>query len=269
MQHEGVSFILATGGPSMVKAAYSSGTPAIGVGSGNAPVLIAQDADIQLAAQQIVASKSFDNGLICAPEHNLVVDIRIKDAFIDALQASSAAILTPGEATAFMEHCIDPEKNHIKAEFIGKSAAFVAKQIGVRRDTPIKLLVIPTTKVDSKDALSHEILLPVLSMFTVKDEEEGITLSHELLKIDGSGHTAIIYSQDADLIKRFSLAIPTGRILVNASGVQGSIGIGTGLAPTMTLGCGTFGGNSTTDNITYQHLLNRKRIAYYIPEKSQ
>jgi len=268
MQHDGVSFILATGGPSMVKAAYSSGTPAIGVGSGNAPVLIARDADIQKAAEQIVSSKSFDNGVVCASEQNLIVNAHIKLQFISALEAAGAAVLSKEEKDIFLERSVDLEKNHFKLDLIGKSAAFLAEKSGIIRDFPIKLIVVSAEKVDPQDILSHEKMLPVVSLFTIEDDNEGILLSQEILKIDGSGHTAIVYSHDDELVKHFGLLIPASRILVNAPGVQGSIGMVTGLAPSLTLGCGTFGGNSSTDNITYRHLLNVKCMASYATEKS-
>ena len=267
MQHEGVSFILATGGPSMVKAAYSSGTPAIGVGSGNAPVLIARDADLQQAAEQIISSKSFDNGIVCASEQNLIVDDQIKSRFKDALEAAGAAVLTVDEKRTFLEQSVDRQKNHFKVDLIGKSATYLAEKSGIIREYPIKLIVIEAEQVDPQDLLSYQKLLPVVSLFTTIDGDAGIGIAQEILEIDGSGHTAIIYSRDAELVKQFGLAVPASRILVNAQGVQGSIGIvNTGLAPTLTLGCGTFGRNSTTDNITYRHLLNVKRMARVAPE---
>lgn len=266
MQHEGVSFILATGGPSMVKAAYSSGNPAIGVGSGNAPVLIAQDADIQLAAEQIVSSKSFDNGVVCASEQNLIAHRQIKDELLAALEAHGAAVLSAEEKASFLAQSIDPEKNHFNIELIGKSAAFLAEETGIQRTYPIKLIVIETDEIDPEDVLCNEKLLPVVSLISMDDDIGGIEYSQKILEIDGSGHTAIIYSNNEELIRQYGLSIPASRILVNAPGVQGSIGMVTGLAPTLTLGCGTFGGNSTTDNITYRHLVNTKRLAYLDPK---
>lgn len=265
MQHQGVDFILATGGPSMVRAAYSSGNPAIGVGSGNAPVLIASDADVQQAAEQIVSSKAFDNGVVCASEQNLIVNEQIKAPFIEALVLQGAAVLSPKEKDSFLRQSVDSEKNHFKIDLIGKSASFLAEETGLQRDYPIQLIVIETANIDSHDVLTNEKLLPVVSLISTASDEEGVRFAQEILKIDGSGHTAIIYSQNKDLIHHFGLVIPTSRILVNAPGVQGSIGIVTDLAPSLTLGCGTFGGNSTTDNITYRHLLNVKRLTYLSP----
>ena len=268
MQHDGVNFILATGGPSMVKAAYSSGTPAIGGGSGNAPVWIAPDADIGLAAEQIVSSKSFDNGVVCASEQNLIVDVQVKAQFVTALEAAGAAVLSSEEAASFLEQSADPAKKHFKPELIGKSAIFLAERTGIQRDYPIKLIVIQAHEVASGDVLSQEKLLPVVSLFTTTSDDQSIRIAQDLLKIDGHGHTAIIYSQSPGKVKRFGLAIRASRILVNAPGVQGSIGLATGLTPSLTLGCGTFGGSSTTDNVTYRHLLNVKRLAYPVSDIS-
>jgi len=268
MQHEGVDFILATGGPSMVKAAYSSGNPAIGVGPGNAPVLIAEDADIQQAAEQIVSSKSFDNGVVCASEQNLIINVKIKEQFITALEAQGAAILSPEEKVSFLKQSVDPEKKHFNIDLIGKSAAYVAEKTGLQRDYPIRLIAIEADSIDPEDVLCNEKLLPVISLISAANDQEGLAFSQAILDIDGRGHTAIIYSQTQGLIEQFGLLTPASRILVNAPGVQGSIGIVTNLAPSLTLGCGTFGGNSTTDNVTYRHLLNIKRLTYLAPEKS-
>jgi acyl-CoA reductase-like NAD-dependent aldehyde dehydrogenase len=267
MKHEGVSFVLATGGPRMVKAAYSSGTPAIGVGPGNAPALVCADAEISQAVQRIVDSKSFDNGVVCCSEHNLVVDARVRQAFVEALEQAGTAILTPEEAAAFTAQIVDTEKNHFKLSVVGQTAANIAEQTGIQRDYPIKLIVVPTENVDPDDVYSREKLAPILSLFTVENEEDGLSYCQELLAIDGTGHTAIIYTQDPALMERFGLEMPASRILVNAPGVQGGIGAVTGLAPSLTLGCGTFGGSSTTDNVTFRNLLNVKRLAYYAPDQ--
>jgi len=234
MNHPGVSLILATGGTSMVKAAYSSGTPAIGVGSGNAPVLVCTDADLSIAAQSIIQSKSFDNGVICGSENNLVV--------------LTAQIL-------------DPDTLRLKSSIIGKPAKFIADIAGIRRDRDIRLIVVPVRQDELQGLYGHEKLAPILSLYTVNDEQEGIQMCRQILLNQGRGHTAVIYTQDQELMHQFGREIEASRILVNASASQGCIGIGTGLIPSFTLGCGTFGGNSTTDNVGYRHLLNIKRLA--------
>jgi len=265
MRHEHVSLILATGGPSIVKAAYSSGNPAIGVGAGNAPVLICGDADIQDAARIVVTSKSFDNGVICCSENNLVVVDKIRQRFIEALEGHGAAILTREEETHFRVEAFEPKTHSLRMEIIGKAGATIADRLDIKRDYPIKLIIVPTEGVGSNNPYSYGKQAPVLSLFTVEDEEAGMDLCLALLKNFGAGHTAIIHSKNTELIKRFGARMPASRILVNASGSLGGIGFATGLVPTYTPGCGTFAGNITTDNVTYRHLLNIKRIAYPKP----
>lgn len=261
MSHPGVALILATGGASMVKAAYSSGTPAIGVGAGNAPVLICADADIPKSAQGIVKSKSFDNGIICGSENNLVVVSEIRDEFIKQLEASGAVILTADEKNRFTPEVFESDSPTLKKAMVGKSAQFMANQAGIHRDTDIHLIVVPTRLDELKGPYGHEKLAPILSLYTVNDEVEGIQLCKQILDIQGSGHTAVIYTKDRELMSKFGQEIDVSRILVNAPSSFGCIGIGTGLTPSFTLGCGTFGGTSTTDNVTYTHLLNIKRLS--------
>ncbi|MFC1910113.1 aldehyde dehydrogenase family protein [Chloroflexota bacterium] len=261
MTHPGVSMILATGGASMVKAAYSSGTPAIGVGSGNAPVLICADADIAKAAQNIIMSKSFDNGVICGSENNLVVVAGAHDEFIHQLEANGAAILTADEKNRFTPTAFDSDTNTFKKDFVGKSARHIADQAGIRKDKDIRLIVVPVRADELKGPYSHEKLAPVLSLFTVKDEAEGFQLCKQILDGQGRGHTAVIYTQSRKLMRKFGQEIEASRILVNRPSAHGCVGIGTGLTPSFTLGCGTFGHTSTTDNVTFTHLINIKRLS--------
>jgi acetaldehyde dehydrogenase / alcohol dehydrogenase len=268
MQHGQVGLVLATGGPAMVKAAYSSGTPAIGVGPGNAPVLISADADLGHAARSAVLSKSFDNGLICGAENNLVVEASVRERLIVELEQAGAAVLTAEETERFLREAVDPQTRRFQPRIIGQDAATLAELAQIQRREPIQLLVIPTELVARERCLAAEKLAPVLSLFTVDDVDEGLRVCRALLAIDGSGHTAIIHAQDANLIQRFAAQMPASRILVNSPGTQGVLGLTTGLVPSMTLGCGTWGGTSTTENVTYRHLLNIKRIAYYAPERA-
>lgn len=261
MSHPGVALILATGGASMVKAAYSSGTPAIGVGAGNAPVLICADADIPKSAQGIVKSKSFDNGIICGSENNLVVVSEIRDEFIKQLEASGAVILTADEKNRFTPQVFESDSPTLKKAMVGKSAQFMADQAGIHRDSDIHLIVVPTRLDELKGPYGHEKLAPILSLYTVNDEVEGIQFCKQILDSQGSGHTAVIYTKDRELMSKFGQEIDASRILVNSPSSFGCIGIGTGLTPSFTLGCGTFGGTSTTDNVTYTHLLNIKRLS--------
>lgn len=263
MAHEGVSLILATGGPGMVRAAYSSGTPAIGVGSGNAPTWVTSTASLREAADAIVLSKSFDNGLICGSEHNLLVDTSVRDDFTAALEAAGAAVLSPEEVTRFLTAALNDEQTGFRLEVIGQSAALIADVIGITRDFPIKLIVVPY-EFDPGSPLAGEKMTPILSLFTVDGEHEGLQLSKQLLAKQGSGHTAIIHSSDEALIERFGLEMPASRILANSPGSLGVCGVTSGLEPSFTLGCGTFGGNSTTDNVTYRNLRNVKRLAHAV-----
>jgi acyl-CoA reductase-like NAD-dependent aldehyde dehydrogenase len=261
MRHENVSFILATGGPSMVNAAYSSGTPAIGVGPGNAPVLVCSDAEPDAVARAVIESKSFDCGVICGSENNLVVDASLRDAFVTALETHGAAVLTPEEADRFTGHIIDPDKRRLRREVIGQPARALAQAAGIRRNDEIRLIVVPTEKDRVQGPYGREKLAPILSLFTVDGEEEGLALCRQILANEGMGHTAIIHTQDQDLVRRFGLEMPVSRVLVNSPGSQGCIGLGTGLTPSLTLGCGTWGNTSTTDNVSFGNVLNVKRIA--------
>jgi acetaldehyde dehydrogenase/alcohol dehydrogenase len=262
MGHKDMAFILATGGPSMVKAAYSSGTPAIGVGKGNAPTWICSDADLEAAAQKVIDSKSFDNGLLCGSENHLVVDRLVQEGFVSALEANGAAVLTPEEVGRFTSHIVDPRTGHLRKEVIGQSAQRIAQGAGILRDRPIRLLVVPVGQEEIYGPYGGEKLAPILSLFTVDGQEEGLALCKRLLAREGAGHTAIIHTQDPNLAERYGLEIPASRILVNTSGSQGCCGMSGGLMPSAVLGCGTLGGGSTSDNVTYTHLRNIKRVAY-------
>jgi len=262
MNHPEVSLILATGGTSMVKAAYSSGTPAIGVGSGNAPVLICTDADLSTAAQAIIQSKSFDNGVICGSENNLVVVTSIRDNFIKLLETYGALIVTADEKNRLTAQIFDPDNLSLKRSIIGKPAQFIANSAGIRRHKDIRLIVVPIRQEELQGPYGHEKLAPILSLYVVNDEAEGIQVCKQILNNQGRGHTAIIYTQNPKLMEQFGLEIEASRILVNTPASQGCIGMGNGLTPSFTLGCGTFGGNSTTDNVSYTHLLNIKRLAF-------
>jgi len=261
MKHPGVAFILATGGPSMVKAAYSSGTPAIGVGAGNAPVWICADADLAAAAQMIVGSKSFDNGVICGSENNLVVDASVHAAFVEQLQACGGRLLTPEEKQTCAQKIFDFEHRTLQRALVGKSAQFIAREAGLQYAETLRLLVIPATAQEMSGPYGREKLAPVLSLFLAHGEADGLAVCREILAQEGSGHTAIIHTQSPALAEQFSLQMPVSRILVNMPGTQGCIGLGNGLTPSLTLGCGTYGRNSISDNVTYTHLLNIKRMA--------
>ena len=264
MRHRGVSLILATGGAGLVRAAYSSGTPAIGVGPGNAPAWICDDADLDAAAAAVVMSKTFDNGMTCGAEHNLVVDASVALPFTEALTRHGACILTADEAAEFTSRVIDPAHQTLRSELIGQSASHIAARNGIYRPYPIRLLIVRTTARDIAGPYGDEKLAPVLSLFTAASDEEALSLCSSLLERAGTGHTAIIHTASSARADRYADAMPASRIIVNSPGAQGCCGMTTGLAPSMTLGCGTLGGNSTTDNVTYRQLLNIKRVAHHL-----
>lgn len=261
MRHPGVSLILATGGPGMVHAAYSSGKPAIGVGAGNAPAWVAADADPEVAAKAIVDSKSFDNGLICGSEQHIVVDASLYDAFVDALQANGGAVLSEAETQQVVERAFD-EHGHLLLPFVGRSAATFAELAGLEPKPDARILVFPLVDGLSEQSLGCERLAPVCSLFTVDGDDEAIALCRRLLGYEGAGHTAVVHTSDPDREARFAAAIPAGRILVNVPATFGFCGLVTALQPSFTLGCGTYGGNSTTDNVSFTNLQNIKRLAY-------
>jgi acyl-CoA reductase-like NAD-dependent aldehyde dehydrogenase len=263
MRHPKVSLILATGGASMVRAAYSSGTPAIGVGPGNAPTLVCRDADLDHAAASVVLSKSFDNGLICGSDNNLVAVAATVLELTDALVRHRAAVLAPEETERLTAQAVQPDSHRLRGKFIGQSAAWICEQVGIGRDYPIRAIVVPTEAVRADNVYACEKMAPIVSLFTVADEDDGLALSLALLQLEGAGHTAIIHTRNPELVQRFGALMPASRILVNSPGSQGVIGFTTGLVPSLMLGCGTFGHTSTTDNISLRHLINIKRIAHF------
>lgn len=265
MHHPGVSLILATGGPSMVRAAYSSGKPAIGVGPGNAPVLVCADADITASARMVVDSKSFEHGIICASENHLVVDAALRQIFPPALEACGAYILSGSEVQTFIDEAFAAD-GKLQEGIIGASGASIARMLGIgsgRED--IRLLVVPVESADLASGLSRELLAPIVTLSSAGSTDEGMRICRQFLDADGMGHTAVIHTRSRGQAERFGLQIPASRILVNAPAVQGSFGMCTALEPSFTLGCGTFGGTSATDSITYRHLLNIKRVAWSGP----
>lgn len=263
-QHPGVSLLLATGGRSMVQAAYRSGKPALGVGPGNAPALVCGDCDLDWAARCIVESKSFDHGIICGSEHNLVVPAPVRAAFVEALERHGAAVLDPAETAAFLAKHV-AGGTALRRNIAGRPAAEIAAAAGIRREGTIRVLVVPTAAVAAGNPLALEKMAPVVGLFEVRDEAEGLEVSRRLLELEGQGHTAVIHSRDEALIARFAALMPASRILVGTPASQGVVGGTTGLVPSFTLGCGTFGGTSTGDNVTYTHVRNVKRVATFRP----
>ena len=262
MRHPGVSMILATGGTAMVQAAYSSGTPAIGVGPGNAPAWVCSDADVEAAARIVVASKAFDHGIICGSENNLVVDRSVRDAFADALRRAGAAVLTAAECDRVARVAFDDRDGRLRRSVLGQAAAAIAAQAGIAVPAGTRLLVAPVPRRAVPGPYGREKLAPLLSLFTADGEDDGIGLCRQILGHGGRGHTAIIHTRSERLQSSFARQMPVSRVLVNGPGSQGCIGLGNGLTPSLTLGCGTYGRTSTTDNVTYTNLVNIKRVAH-------
>lgn len=253
--------ILATGGEAMVKAAYSSGNPAIGVGPGNGPAYIEKSADVPTAVRRIIESKTFDNGVICASEQSIIVEHETESAVLDELQRQGCYLLCPEEKEKVDAILLTPNLTANPA-VVGKPAAVVAEMAGVIVPKDTKILIGRETQIGRKIPLSREKLCPVLAFYTVENWREACELAIRILNNEGVGHTMIIHSQDESLIREFALEKPVSRLLINTCGALGGIGATTMLPPSLTLGCGAVGGSSTSDNITPLNLLNYRRIAY-------
>jgi acetaldehyde dehydrogenase (acetylating) len=261
MKAREVSVILATGGMGLVRAAYSAGKPAYGVGPGNAPCYIESSADVRKAADDILTGKSFDNGLLCSSPNSVVVDEGIEPEarrhFID----QGGYFLSPAEADALARQLVTAQRLPNPA-LVGKPANHIAQKIGLTVPPNTRALIAELKGVGRDFPLSIEKLCPVLSYYVVKDWREGCERCKEILRYGGMGHTMSIHSRNDAVILEFGLHKPAYRICVNTPTTHGSIGLTTGLDPAMTLGCGGFGGNITSDNISPRHLLNIKRVAY-------
>jgi len=260
MKHDDISIILATGGPGLVKAAYSAGKPAYGVGAGNAPVFIERSADIKKAVADIITGKTFDNGVICASENSVLVDEPIEDQVVAEFKAQGAYFLTKDEVEKVSRVVMTP-KGGMNAALVGKGPKVIADKAGITIPEGTKILIAPLDGYGPGFPLSYEKLTTVLAYYVVKDWEEACHLSIELLNLMGAGHTFVIHSQNDEIIREF-IKKPASRILVNTPASLGGIGYTTGLAPSLTLGCGTISGSSTSDNVTPMHLINIKRLAY-------
>jgi len=262
MSDKRLALILATGGENLVNAAYSSGTPALGVGPGNVPVLIEDSFDIDEAVQQIMISKTFDNGTICASEQAIVVEKKNMKKTLDALKKYDSYIVPIAEVKALEEIVYNKEKNIMSSDIVGKSANFIAKKANLKVPKHISLLVVKQDKVGKDYPLSSEILAPVIALYEADNFQDSLNICQELNSHGGKGHTASIFSNDDSKIMEYSMMINAGRIIVNSPSAQGAVGgIYNNLKPSLTLGCGSGGRNITTDNISAKHLLNIQRIA--------
>jgi acetaldehyde dehydrogenase/alcohol dehydrogenase len=262
MHHKEVKLIDATGGPGAVKAAYSSGKPALGVGPGNTPVYLEKTAQLDMAVVDIITSKTFDNGTICASEQTLVIDDEIFDSVIQKFADLGTHICDAKEADLLGRTVIDPETGFMRPMAIGQKATDIARACGLRVKPDTKLLIAEIHGVGREHPLSAEKLFPVLSVYRAKSVEEALRVCIDLNQFGGLGHTAVIFSRNDEIIQKFSDVINAGRIIVNSPGSIGALGgVYNDMVPTFSFGCGTGGGNSTTDNVNLYHYLNIKRVA--------
>jgi acetaldehyde dehydrogenase (acetylating) len=265
MKAKDTNLILATGGNAMVKAAYSSGTPAIGVGPGNGPAYIERSANIPHAVQQIMDSKTFDNGTICASEQSIIVEQVNREAVKAELIKQGAYFLSPEEADKLAKFILRPNGT-MNPQIVGRSVAHIARLTGLTIPSDRRLIVAEETHVGPQYPFSREKLAPIIAFYTVENWEEACSLSIEILKGEGAGHTMGIHTENKEVIREFGLRKPVSRLLVNTSGTLGGIGASTNLVPALTLGCGAVGGSSTSDNIGVENLFNLRRVAYGVKE---
>ncbi len=263
MKQRDVAVILATGGMGLVRAAYSAGKPAYGVGPGNAPAFIERTANVKKAVRDVVTGKTFDNGVLCSSENSVVVDEPIAEEAKREFQAQGGYFMNKAEMEALARVLVTPQRLPNPA-LVGKLATVIAAKCGISVPAETRVLIAPLDGVGRDYPLSIEKLCPVLSYYVVRDWREGCERCKQILRYGGMGHTMSIHSQNDQIILEFGLKKPAFRIAVNTPTTFGSIGLTTGLDPAMTLGCGGYGGNITSDNISPKHLLNIKRLAYEI-----
>jgi acetaldehyde dehydrogenase/alcohol dehydrogenase len=260
MADSGTNLILATGGAAVVRAAYRSGNPSLGVGPGNVPALVDATADIARAAACLVESKSFDNSILCTNESTLIAEERIADALVSELGRHGAHVLDAEAADRVRAACY-PE-GRIDTALAGKDAAVLAQAAGIRVPSGTRVLVAPFPLIVPEETLAHEKLFPLLGMVRVPDVQRGIEAARALLRIGGAGHSAVIHSRSPATILAYGAAVGVLRVSVNAPGSTGSSGLDTHLAPTMTIGTGFFGRSSLTENLQPRDLIQWTQVAY-------
>jgi len=265
MKHSDIALILATGGGAMVKAAYSSGNPAIGVGPGNGPAYIERTADIRLAVKRILDSKCFDNGTICASEQSVVTEDCIRDQVIAEFKRQGAYFLNDSEK-AKVGGILMRSSGTMNPAIVGKSPQYIAKLAGITVGDDVRVLIAFETEVGDKIPYSKEKLCPVLGFYTQPDWQGACDLCIKILLHEGAGHTMTIHSSDEAVIREFALKKPVSRLLVNTPAALGGVGATTALMPSFTLGCGAVGGSSSSDNIGPRNLINIRRMARGIRE---
>jgi acetaldehyde dehydrogenase (acetylating) len=262
MRQRAVGVILATGGTGLVRAAYSSGKPAYGVGPGNVPAFIERTANVRKAVADIIAGKTFDYGTICSSEQAIVAESAVGDQVLEECRQQGAYLLSADEIRRLGDLVIVPGTFTPNPKIVGRPATLIAEIAGIKVPAPTRVLIAKLDGVGRDNPLSAEKLSPILAFYSVVNLAEGIAQCKRLLEFGGLGHTISIHSQSEAAVREFGQGVPAYRVCVNTSAVHGSIGYSTNLFPAMTLGCGAPGGNITSDNIGPQHLMNVKRIAW-------
>ncbi|MFB6589398.1 bifunctional acetaldehyde-CoA/alcohol dehydrogenase [Bacillus thuringiensis] len=262
MNHEGVALVLATGGAGMVKSAYSTGKPALGVGPGNVPCYLEKSAHVKRAVNDLILSKTFDNGMICASEQAIIVDKEIYNSVKTEMQDNNCYFVTEEERIKLEKLVINENTCAVNSDIVGKSAHYIASLVGIKVPEDTKILVAEIKGVGAEYPLSREKLSPVLACIKANSREEGFKYCEEMLNLGGLGHSAVIHSTNKEVQKQFGLRMKACRLIVNSPSAQGGIGdIYNAFIPSLTLGCGSYGKNSVSQNVTATHLINVKRLA--------
>jgi acetaldehyde dehydrogenase (acetylating) len=261
MKHKQTAVILATGGIGLVRAAYSSGKPAFGVGPGNVPVFVERTADVPLAVQNILTGKCFDNGTICASEQAVVADAPIARQVREEFGRQGAHFLSPAEAD-LLAKVVTTAQRGLNPKIVGKSAEVIAEMAGITLPPGTRCMVAEVGGVGREHPLSMEKLSPILAFYVEDGPERGAARCFEVLSYGGMGHTAGIHTRSRDVARAYGTEMPASRVVVNSPTTHGAIGFSTALPPSMTLGCGSWGGNVTSDNVSPWHLMDIKRVAF-------
>jgi len=263
MTHPDVSIIIATGGGAMVKAAYSSGHPALGVGPGGVPIVIEHSADLDMATTSVIMSKTFDNGTICSSDQSVIFDDKATaEKALKMFEQKGAYMATEEEKAKLEKVMFDKERGVPSMAIVGKSPQDIGKLAGINIPADRKMIMVPLTTTGGEDWMSHEKLSPVLGWYVAKNTDEAIKCASAQLEVGGAGHSAGIFTGDEKVAQKFAVTVNANRVMWNQPSVHGTIGaLYNSLAPSLTLGCGSSGGNITSENVNFQHLLNIKRLA--------
>jgi len=263
MKHPDIAIVIATGGGAMVKAAYSSGHPALGVGPGGVPVYIEKSANLHMAVEDVIASKTFDNGTICSSDQSVIFDDRnIAERALLLFERSGAYLCSDAERNKLESVMFDKERGVPDMAIVGKSPQVIAELAGFKIPADRKMLMVPLSTTGGEDWMSREKLSPVLGWFITDTKEEAINAAAVQLEFGGAGHSAVVFTENEDIAHEFALKVHANRVVWNQPSVHGTIGaLYNSLVPSLTLGCGAMGGNITTENVGYKNLLNIKRLA--------